>query len=169
MRDGGITGSYVSAQGTEFINLYGLSQFTGVAVNANADAQLVREVLSHLMWDAIMFLAGRDFSFHLPVMRGYVSISTPIRRDWDFLLENALRRLNHRQHFPAVAGDLDDEIENALTRLAVYNEQPLAVMPFIPSHIYTEVFDAFFSGDSTPHETAQRLQAYVQQWMDDLP
>ena len=150
----------------QFQQAYGLLTMPAILVNANADMLLVREFIEQIMWEAVINDGGQTSN-----MWGRHSVSTPIRRDWAWFLEDSLRTIT-----PRFAGRLDFErvsqdtqIENALARLAVYNEMPVAALPFLPNDVHDEIIHSFLTGRITAQETAEQLQLSVTEWMATLP
>ena len=153
----------------------GLSLFSGVAVNAAADPALARLLIDFLMWD---MLAGQVSSVYVPHFFltstwGRNSMNTPIRRDWDFILEHDLHTFTTAGMFRDLLnpelGDGPTQVQAALDRLAVYNEMPMAVLPFLPGYVHDETIHMFLAGSLTAQETAELLQSSVTQWMAAMP
>ena len=161
---------------------WGFSQFTGVAVNAMADATLAREFISYLMWEVLTVDHRTD---RFSALRGMRSVNNPIRRDWDFLLEHGLTRahdfvaiglaaFNGTRVMPPIAGENDAELlmaqqANMLTRLRTYNERPVSTFPMLPGHVHENILEEFFHGFISAQMAAEMLQSSVMQWMETLP
>jgi len=58
------------------------------------------------------------------------------------------------------------QFENAIGRIAAYNEQPMAMLrPMIPVQLYEEHFDQFRRGLIDADTAAQRMHSAVSLWL----
>ena len=126
------------------------------------------------------------FALHLMEASGNISawgrrqiLSTPIRRsNFDSHVRTSLNEAiafdselgSHgifadSVHYP---GTQQQEIENAITRLAAFNEMPVALIPFFPQGLSDglfEIYDQFLRGLITSHAAAQDMHNRVALWL----
>jgi hypothetical protein len=157
--------------------------WSGISVTTRADGEFAWEFVRHLI-----------YAYANPVSTNPITDAIPNRDDWGIrslaspiirsvFRENTMRNFNDAfnnfyedQTFGTYElQDFDDfiirssrtrQFEAAIDRIAVYNEQPMAMLwPMIPPRLVQDPLDQFLRGLITAETAAQRMQNSVSLWM----
>jgi len=153
--------------------------WSGICITSRADGALAWELTKSMVY-AYAYPVGRaaiDSLYGIPNPWGSHSLSTPILRP--LFRDHALRTFEEAfetwdKWFPPLqtfVGFDDpinrrDQIENAINRIAAYNEQPMGMLsPMIPRQLYMQPYRQFLNGLIDAETAAQRMQNAISLWL----
>ena len=149
----------------------------GFSISASADGPLAWEFIMNLLSVRMFYSTPQPghqqldplFTFNTPILRSYFE---PHRRTVFNHVLSRLEEMGHRVEGMAEIELAEDRVvvesqlrADAIARISMYNEMPIAISPFVPRSLYESVLDGLLAGFTAPEEAAHQLQNSLSLWL----
>jgi len=147
------------------------AEYGGFLINAGGNVGMAWELLKNLLHSVITdspaLCEVRPSSYYsfmlIPILRAGLEDYLQVFFNDTFRREAAGQAFFQHWYTPAFASR-QEMIDDAVNRLMIYLDMPLAVTTKMPEELFLEEINAMLMGDITPEETAIRVQQNIDIW-----